>query len=162
MRKKSLKNLAFLFVAFALVFTISCSGQFLYDPSVKTSLSEEEARLVAEGGSAMFTNEDIFFAFDSAMLSQAAKHTLLRKEYYMKNNTADSVIIEGHCDERGTNEYNLALGERRAESAKRYLVNLGIDASRLETVSYGEERPVDSGSNEAAWKKNRRAHFVIK
>ena len=95
-------------------------------------------------------------------MSQAAKHTLLRKEYYMKNNTGDSVIIEGHCDERGTNEYNLALGERRAESAKKYLVNLGIDASRLETVSYGEERPVDSGSNEAAWKKNRRAHFVIK
>ena len=162
MRKNGFKNLAFLLVVFALLFTVSCSSQFLYDPSVKTSLSEEEARLVAEGGSDMFTNEDIYFAFDSSALSQDAKHTLLRKEYYMKNNTADSVTIEGHCDERGTNEYNLALGERRAESAKKYLVNLGIDASRLETVSYGEERPVDSGHNEAAWKKNRRAHFVIK
>jgi peptidoglycan-associated lipoprotein len=79
----------------------------------------------------------------------------------MKNNTFATVTIEGHCDERGTDEYNIALGERRANSAKRYLVNLGVDSSRLETVSYGEEKPVDSGHNEAAWKKNRRAHFVI-
>jgi peptidoglycan-associated lipoprotein len=162
MRKNGFKILALLFVAFVLVFTASCSSQFMYDPAVKTSLSEEEARLVAEGGSEMFTNEDIYFAFDSSTLSQEAKHTLLRKDYYMKNNMGDSVTIEGHCDERGTNEYNLALGERRAESAKKYLVNLGVDASRLETVSYGEERPVDTGHNEAAWQKNRRAHFVIK
>jgi len=161
MRRNGFRNLAFLCLTFALVFTISCAG-FQYNPAVQTTLSEEEARLVAEGGSAMFTNEDIFFAFDSSMLSDDAKHTLLRKEYYLKNNTGDSVTIEGHCDERGTNEYNLALGERRAESAKKYLVNLGIDASRLETVSYGEEKPVDSGHNEAAWAKNRRAHFVIK
>jgi len=162
MRKNGFKVLALLFVSFALVFTVSCAGQFAYDPSVKTSLSEEEARLVAEGGSEMFTNEDIYFAFDSSDLSQEAKHTLLRKDYYLKNNMGDAITIEGHCDERGTNEYNLALGERRAESAKKYLVSLGVDASRMETVSYGEERPVDSGHDEAAWSKNRRAHFVIK
>lgn len=163
MRKNGFKILAFLLLASTLVFMVSCAGQqFVYDPSVKTSLSDEEARLVAEGGSDMFTNEDIYFSFDSATLSQEAKHTLLRKEYYMKNSVSTSVKIEGYCDERGTDEYNLALGERRAESAKKYLVNLGIEDSRIDTVSYGEENPVDSGHNEAAWKKNRRAHFVIK
>ena len=70
------------------------------------------------------------------------------------------VIIEGHCDERGTNEYNLALGERRANSAKDYIVNLGVDPARLKTVSYGEEKPLAEGHNEEAWAQNRRAHFV--
>jgi peptidoglycan-associated lipoprotein len=72
------------------------------------------------------------------------------------------VVIEGHCDERGTNEYNLALGDRRAFSAKSFLVDLGIADSRLTTISYGEEQPIDSRSTEDAWTQNRRAHFVIK
>ena len=72
------------------------------------------------------------------------------------------VSIEGHCDDRGTTEYNIALGERRALSAKKFLVNLGISESRLTTVSFGEERPLDLGNNDAAWAKNRRAHFVVK
>ena len=72
-----------------------------------------------------------------------------------------SVIIEGHCDDRGTNEYNLALGEKRAQSAQSFLVELGIDASRLSTVSYGEERPLDAGTSEEARAKNRRAHFAV-
>ena len=71
------------------------------------------------------------------------------------------VTIEGHCDERGTNEYNLALGERRAGSAKTFLMDLGIEGSRLDCISYGEERPVDPGHNEEAWAKNRRGHFTI-
>ena len=70
------------------------------------------------------------------------------------------MIIEGHCDERGTNEYNLALGERRANSAKDYIVNLGVEPARLKTVSYGEEKPFAQGHNEEAWAQNRRAHFV--
>lgn len=160
MRKNGFKTLGLLFVAFALVFTASCVGQLMYDPAVKTSLSEEEARLVIEGGMEMFVNEDIYFDFNSATLSQEAKHTLLRKEYAMKIATKAVATIEGHCDERGTNEYNLALGQRRAESAKKYLVSLGIEESRLDIVSYGEEYPVDSGHNEAAWQKNRRAHFI--
>ena len=80
----------------------------------------------------------------------------------MKENPRAKIIIEGHCDERGTNEYNLALGDRRAFSSKSFLVDLGISDSRLRTVSYGEERPLDPGSDEGAWAKNRRAHFVIK
>ena len=76
-------------------------------------------------------------------------------------NTNVSVIIEGHCDERGTNEYNMALGDRRASSAKSFLVDLGVESRRLTTISYGEEKPIDPAHNEAAWAKNRRAHFVI-
>ena len=80
----------------------------------------------------------------------------------MKDNPRTRVIIEGHCDERGTNEYNLALGDRRAFSAKTFLVDLGIDEARISTVSYGEERPLVRGEDEDAWAQNRRAHFVIK
>jgi peptidoglycan-associated lipoprotein len=72
-----------------------------------------------------------------------------------------TVTIEGHCDERGTNAYNMALGQRRADAAKDFLVNLGVDATRLTTISYGEEQPVDYGHNEEAWAKNRRDHFVL-
>lgn len=79
---------------------------------------------------------------------------------WIQANTEKSVIIEGHCDERGTAEYNLALGQRRANSAKDYIVNLGVAPVRLKTVSFGEEKPFADGSNEEAWAQNRRAHFV--
>ena len=85
----------------------------------------------------------------------------MQKAEWMRENPNATVTIEGHCDERGTNEYNLALGDRRAESAKAFLTDLGIDSSRLTTISYGEERPVDPRSDEEAWAKNRRAHFVV-
>lgn len=110
----------------------------------------------------MFENEDVQFEFDSAKLSMEAQDILRRKAEWLKENPRAKVIIEGHCDERGTNEYNLALGDRRAFSSKSFLVDLGISASRLTTVSYGEERPLDPGADEDAWAKNRRAHFVIK
>jgi peptidoglycan-associated lipoprotein len=71
------------------------------------------------------------------------------------------IQVEGHCDERGTNEYNLALGERRANAAKKYLVSLGVSTDRISSISYGEEKPLDAGHNEEAWSKNRRGHFVI-
>ena len=79
----------------------------------------------------------------------------------MKENPGTNVIIEGHCDERGTNEYNLALGEQRAKMTQEFLVALGVSASRIKTVSYGEERPLDRSNTEQAWAMNRRAHFVI-
>jgi len=110
----------------------------------------------------MFENEDIQFEFDSANLSMEAQDILRRKAEWLKENPRAKVIIEGHCDERGTNDYNLALGDRRAYSAKSFLVDLGIPAARLTTVSYGEERPLDPSADEDAWAKNRRAHFVIK
>ena len=122
---------------------------------------EEQAVREKMAARNMFINENIHFDFDKYNLLPLAQQILQRKAEWLRNNPNVSVIIEGHCDERGTNEYNLALGDRRAESAKTYLINLGIAGSRLTTISYGEERPVNPGHNEVAWAKNRRAHFTI-
>lgn len=108
-----------------------------------------------------FLNENIYFDFDRSVLSNQAQELLKEKAQWMRANPDANVVIEGHCDERGTNAYNLALGERRAESTKTFLVNLGISGTRMTTISYGEERPLDMGHNEEAWAKNRRATFVL-
>ncbi len=105
---------------------------------------------------------DVFFDFDSSSLSNEAQEQLTQDAAWLGTNSAKKALIEGHCDSRGTSEYNLALGERRSVSAKEYLVKLGVASSRLETVSFGAERPFDLGQNEEAWAKNRRAHFVVK
>jgi len=105
---------------------------------------------------------DVFFSFDNSGLSADAQEQLKQDAAWLSSNAAKNVVIEGHCDSRGTAEYNLALGERRASSAKEYLVRLGVASSRLETVSLGEERPFDTGKGEKAWAKNRRAHFIVK
>ena len=103
---------------------------------------------------------DIFYDYDKSELRTDAVEQLKTNANWLQTNTANNVIIEGHCDERGTSEYNLALGERRANSAKDYIVNLGVAPARMKTVSYGEEKPFAAGSNEDAWAQNRRAHFV--
>ena len=108
-----------------------------------------------------FQNQDIYFDFDKYDLRTDARATLDRKASFLNQNSSVRVQIEGHTDERGTAEYNLALGERRANAAKQYLTTAGISAGRLSTISYGEERPLDPAQNEAAWAKNRRDHFVI-
>ncbi|MDM8552812.1 peptidoglycan-associated lipoprotein Pal [Desulfobacterales bacterium HSG2] len=105
--------------------------------------------------------EDIYFLYNSAALSSAAQENLRRKAEWLRSYPNVSVIIEGHCDDRGTNAYNMALGDRRAESVKAFLANLGISGSRMTTISYGEERPAVRGHSEAARSKNRRAHFVL-
>ncbi|MDH4204286.1 MAG: peptidoglycan-associated lipoprotein Pal [Desulfobacteraceae bacterium] len=121
---------------------------------------KEEARLMQEAKD-MFLNADIHFEFDSSTLTPEAQLILKKKAEWLQNNPESMSTVEGHCDERGTSEYNLALGDRRATSAKNFLVDLGISASRLTTISYGEERPVDLGKSEEAWAKNRRCHFTI-
>lgn len=103
----------------------------------------------------------VFFALDSSVLTGDAQATLDRQAAWLQANGGVSVVVEGHADERGTREYNLALGERRATAAKNYLVSTGVAASRISTVSYGKERPAVSGSDEGAWSQNRRAVTVI-
>jgi peptidoglycan-associated lipoprotein len=103
----------------------------------------------------------VYFALDSSEIDPAGKAVLDANAPLLKRYPGWTVTIEGHCDERGTAEYNLALGERRAVAARAYLVSLGISADRLRTVSYGKEFPFDPGHDDAAWSKNRRAHFVI-
>ncbi len=105
---------------------------------------------------------DIYFDFDKSFIREDAKPALAKVADYLKKNPAAKVQIEGHCDERGTAEYNMALGARRAESAKKYLASLGVKAAVLSTVSYGKEKPLDPGHTEDAWAKNRRGHFVLK
>jgi len=108
------------------------------------------------------TLADAFFDFDAAELRDDAKNALENNAKWMERNTGVGVVVEGHCDERGSVEYNLALGERRAKAAKEFLVSYGITANRLTTISYGKERPFDPGHDENSWAQNRRAHFVAK
>lgn len=117
---------------------------------------------MGQGGKAGSVVGDIFFDFDSSSLSSEAQEQLNQNADWLQKHSGSSVTIEGHCDERGTDEYNIALGERRAEAARTYLVNLGVTGSRLATVSFGEEKPFDPGHNEEAWAKNRRDHFATK
>ncbi|WP_462269113.1 OmpA family protein [Desulfobacter sp.] len=109
-----------------------------------------------------FLNQNILFDFDSAELTGQAKVLLREKADWLQANPSETVMIEGHCDERGTTVYNLALGERRANTVRTYLVNLGVSPRRLGTVSYGEEKPLDPAPTEAAYRINRRAQFVVK
>ena len=104
----------------------------------------------------------IFFAYDSSSLSHEAQQTLMRQAKWLKEHPAVSMVIEGHCDERGTREYNIALGERRAHAVKGFLAHHGVDSKRIETISYGKERPEVIGDNEAAWSKNRRGVTALK
>jgi peptidoglycan-associated lipoprotein len=105
--------------------------------------------------------KDIHFNYDKYDIRQEDEGILRENAAFLKKNPKMKVQIEGHCDERGTTEYNLALGERRANSVKKYLVSLGITSDRISTISYGKERPFDRGHNEQAWAKNRRAHFIV-
>lgn len=115
-----------------------------------------QADLVATVGA-----DRVFFAFDSSELRPDARDTLRRQAEWLEANAGVRLTIEGHCDERGTREYNLALGERRANAVRSYLVALGVDSGRLSTISYGKERPAVLGSNEDAWSQNRRAVSVV-
>jgi len=190
MRNRFWRGLALLLVIPGLMFAASCAKKpVVSEPGVTPAVGEEvEAkRLTAEEKAraeeerrlreerlreqAMerkelaererFLNEDIHFEFDRSRLLPEAKKILRRKAKWLRVHHDVSVIVEGHCDERGTNEYNMALGDRRARSAKTFLVDMGIARGRLTIISYGEERPLDPRHNEEAWAKNRRAHFVI-
>ena len=123
--------------------------------------------LAACGGSSVVEPTDlndqrVFFAFNSAEISEEANDNLLGQSLYMKNHEDVKIQVAGNCDERGSTEYNLALGARRANAAKRVLVNDGIDASRISTISYGKERPLVRGTGEDVWKYNRNATTTVK
>ncbi|MFH0789404.1 MAG: peptidoglycan-associated lipoprotein Pal [Pseudomonadota bacterium] len=127
------------------------------------ALKEEEARRLKEASEkARFESEDIYFEFDQHILSDTAKQNLTKKAQWLKDYPSAKALIEGHCDERGSAEYNLALGQKRADAAMQYLVSLGINANRISSISFGREKPLDPAHTEVAWAKNRRAHFVLK
>ena len=144
------------------------SGEF---NTATTSTSEDEASTAVDTTTSDFsgiisgTHEDfivsvgdrVFFDYDSAELDADAQELLQAQAAWLKQYKKTSIIIEGHCDERGTREYNLALGEKRAQAVKNYLNGLGVDSSSISTISYGKERPAVVGSNDDAWSQNRRS-----
>jgi len=121
----------------------------------------DNSRTDYASGSGDQSLHDINFDFDSFVIRSDAREILKINADYLSKHRVSSVVIEGHCDERGTAEYNMALGERRAQETKKYLVNLGVRESMFKTVSFGSERPLDFSSDEEAWAKNRRAHFAV-
>jgi peptidoglycan-associated lipoprotein len=138
----------------------------------RRAAEEEEARRQREAEEAIKPIEaaeeealelgNIYFDYDKYNLSGKSISTLSENAEKLMDNPDIEIVIQGHCDERGTDEYNLALGEKRAQAARDFLVNFGIAKSRISVISYGEERPVDPGHDEEAWAKNRRDEFVIK
>ncbi|MBI5179771.1 MAG: peptidoglycan-associated lipoprotein Pal, partial [Nitrospirae bacterium] len=143
--------------------TTKAEGETVAKPAVeeKAPAPKEEPKLAAVEEKRLELR-DAFFDFDKSNIREDAKAPLQNNAEFLRSNKNTKVVIEGHCDERGTIEYNIALGQRRAESVKRYLINLGIDASRISTVSYGKERPFCKEHNENCYQSNRRAHFIVK
>ncbi len=179
MKKRVFINLLMALLVAGLFLTVSCAQQAAKpsDGSTQTDTDQAAAKQAAKdaqvtkdaqgktiptGDPAIdFANVDIYFEFDSADLTAEAQAILQIKAAYLKANNF-TAVVEGHCDERGTTEYNLALGERRANAAKNYVVDLGVSEARLSIVSYGEEQPMNMGHNNAAWTLNRRGHFELK
>jgi peptidoglycan-associated lipoprotein len=132
--------------------------------STSTGTAQTGAAKMTPGSAADFVataGDRVFFDYDKFSLKADARATLEKQAAWLKKYPAVTLSVEGHCDERGTREYNLALGERRANAARDYLVSLGVSKDRVKTISYGKERPVAMGSNEAAWAQNRRGVSVI-
>jgi peptidoglycan-associated lipoprotein len=131
------------------------------DAAMKAQADKEQEAKVQAAATVEVAVKDINFDFDKSNIRPDAREVLkANADYFLKSGVA-SIVIEGNCDERGTAEYNMALGERRAREAKKYLVNLGVKETKMKTISYGKERPLDPGNNEEAWAKNRRDHFVV-
>lgn len=185
MRNNIWIKMAVLLVSLMMMLTVSCSkkavtreGESVTAASEenqttfgldKSSMQKEEMDSAAssrgsESGptAEIALQQEIYFEFDQATLTPDAREILIKNGEWLRINSDISIIIEGHCDERGTNEYNLALGDRRAETVKTFLADLGVQSARLKTISYGEERPADPNHSESAWAKNRRAHFLIR
>ena len=157
-----------LFVALASLLAVGCAKQpaqpaqteapAAQQQPVDTGVKETEVKETVSYSVSDLTR--VYFDFDSYVLTSKARQTLAQNAEVMKALAGLKVRIEGHCDERGSDEYNLALGERRAQAVMNYMATLGVPASRLSTISYGEEKPLDPGHDEASWAKNRRAEFV--
>jgi peptidoglycan-associated lipoprotein len=122
--------------------------------------TEEQKREFLEKAKT-FENQDVYYDYDAYTLSAPAKKVLDEKIAFLKQYAKVKVTVEGHCDERGTTEYNLALGERRANAAQQYILNSGLQTQKLTTISYGKERPIATGHDESSYAKNRRAHFAL-
>ena len=134
----------------------SGAGTTTVKPASTTSTAVKSVKAGSQEDLVVNVGDRVFFGFDQFNLSNDARSTLDKQAAWLKNNPGVTIRVEGHCDERGTREYNLALGERRANAAKDYLIANGVNPDRIVTISWGKEKPVANGSNEAAWRQNRR------
>lgn len=161
MMKKKIAMMGILFITvFSLALFAGCAKmKAVVAEGAGSSAAQDASTLSA--AAAQEALRDINFDYDKSNIGPDARVIMKANADILLKNRNFNIIVEGHCDERGTSEYNMALGERRAQEAKKYLINLGVDGARMKTISYGEERPLDSRSNEDAWAKNRRAHFLI-
>ncbi|MCF8069967.1 MAG: OmpA family protein [Desulfobacterales bacterium] len=184
MQKNIIRVLAVLFLIPALLFTVSCAKkevvttpvdnttavddsidqaaaqQAIAEQELAEQLAAQELAEAAMAAKRAFLEEKVYFEFDSSALTPEAEMIIKAKASWLLEN-AGNVTISGHCDERGTEAYNLALGDRRAQSVKTFLLDLGIVDSRLKTISFGEERPAVTGNTEVAWQMNRRVEFSL-
>ncbi len=158
---KILKN-TFLVLIFGLVVTACATKKTTESASKIDSQIQSDVYIGTDtvGELAKGVPDRVFFATNESLLTTKSRDTLRKQAAWLRENTNVNVVIEGHADERGTREYNLALGERRANAAKDYLMTYGISADRITVISYGKERPVDPGSNPLSWSKNRRSVTV--
>jgi peptidoglycan-associated lipoprotein len=171
------KMLLCLFLVLSMCFFIGCAKKQIVKKSpitspeqekveqqkpeeVEPALSDEEPSLRGKEYKKVPQLETIYFDYDDAALKPEARTSLSKNAKWLKENPSVEVIVEGHCDERGTTDYNMALGDRRAKSVRSYLMKLGVKGNHIATISYGEEKPVDLGHNENAWSKNRRAEIL--
>jgi len=179
MKKNEWLVISLVMVLSVVFFTVSCAKEATQSQPAQTAAPEasnEPVQAADENPQAettqtpsgsddadmqAFMDEKVFFEFDSALLTPESMQILSRKADFLRAHSGLTVTVEGHCDDRGTEAYNFALGQRRADSVKNFLADLGIRADRLNTISYGEEHPAVLGSNESAWAKNRRSQFVI-
>ena len=186
MRKYVRLSVALVMILSAMLLTTSCAKKEMQTEQVSTTQPEiqevapekssgeveeaarllEEDRLLKEAAAReaarkAFVSENVRFAYNSYDLSNQAQRILNKKADYLRMNSGVKVTVEGYCDERGTEAYNIALGKQRAESVKKFLVDQGISTDRLVTVSYGEKKPIALGHDEASWAKNRRAQTVV-
>jgi len=183
MRRNKRLAFAVVMILAAVVFTVSCSKKTMQTepsqpPAAQTEKTDAQpadvkpmdenrpdpSSVTASASDAadqpVFIDKKIYFEFDSALLSSQAREILISQADYLRSNVNVRLTLEGHCDERGTEAYNMALGQRRADSVKKFLVDMGIPTDRLTTISYGEERPAEMGSNETAWAQNRRVQYL--
>jgi len=165
--KKStrLLNLVLLFSIFYSLFSVltGCAKKKIVKPPEPVTTIEKQAEEPSLRGKEYKNTPQlatVYFDYDDTTLRSDARNILAKNASWLKDNSDVEIIVEGHCDERGTTDYNIALGDRRAKSVRSYLIKLGIKGNRIATISYGEEKPVDAGHDESAWSKNRRGDLL--
>lgn len=141
--------------------SMDAGGQVIGNLSINSANQEESEEYMRTHGRSSVVFSPVYFDFDQSGINAEMRPIVTSNANYMKDNPNTVIVIEGNCDERGTNEYNLALGERRAINVKEYMINLGIDPARIRTVSYGEERQLFMDQTELDWSQNRRADFIV-